>query len=52
MTGLIESFRDVLVNGVAPDPALLLPAVTMTVGLFALGVWYFRATESRFADVI
>jgi lipopolysaccharide transport system permease protein len=52
MTGLIESFRDVLINGHAPDPGLLTPSIVGTVLVFVLGAWYFNATEPRFADVI
>lgn len=52
MTGLTESFRRVLVYGHGPDPGLLLPAVVGAVVAFVIGVWYFAATEARFADVI
>lgn len=52
MTGLVESFRRVLLYGQPPDPAMLLPTVVGAVGVLALGSWYFAATEARFADVI
>ncbi|MGH2692156.1 MAG: ABC transporter permease [Actinomycetota bacterium] len=52
MTGLVESFRGVLVGGESPDPALLLPAIIGAVVALVIGVWYFAATESRFADVV
>lgn len=52
MTGIVESFRDVLVDGHSPDVQLLLPAALGALGALALGTWYFKATESRFADVI
>jgi lipopolysaccharide transport system permease protein len=52
MTGLVESFRGVLVSGVAPNPMTILPSVIGAMILFVLGWWYFRATEARFADVI
>jgi ABC-type polysaccharide/polyol phosphate export permease len=52
MTGLVESFRRVLLDGEPPLPsALLSPAIGALVAL-AVGVWYFAATEKRFADVI
>jgi lipopolysaccharide transport system permease protein len=52
MTGLVESFRRVLLDGDAPDPSMLLsPILGALVGLM-VGVWYFAATEKRFADVI
>jgi lipopolysaccharide transport system permease protein len=52
MTGLIESFRDVLIHGHSPDPGLLTPSIVGTVLVFVVGAWYFTATEPRFADVI
>jgi ABC-type polysaccharide/polyol phosphate export permease len=52
MAGLVESFRSVLVYGSAPDLTLLLPTIVGALVVFALGTWYFSATEPRFADVI
>jgi lipopolysaccharide transport system permease protein len=52
MTGLIESFRSVLIEGVVPEAAVLTPAVVGTFVTLVVGAWYFGATESRFADVI
>ena len=52
MTGVVESFRRVLVLGQPPDFGLLLTAVLGAVGVFLVGYWYFGATESRFADVV
>jgi lipopolysaccharide transport system permease protein len=52
MTGLVESFRGVLVYGQGPRLRLLLPALIGAVVSLVAGWWYFRATESRFADVI
>jgi ABC-type polysaccharide/polyol phosphate export permease len=52
MAGLVESFRTVLVYGTAPNLDQLLPAAIEALVLFALGIWYFGATEARFADVI
>jgi lipopolysaccharide transport system permease protein len=52
MTGLVESFREILVVGNTPTPDLLLPAVVGAVVLLFLGLWYFSTTEPRFADVI
>ncbi|HEY7661154.1 MAG TPA: ABC transporter permease [Actinomycetota bacterium] len=52
MTGLIESFREVIIAGNAPDITVLMPAIIGAVLAFALGTWYFGVTESRFADVI
>jgi homopolymeric O-antigen transport system permease protein len=52
MTGLIESFRDVLIAGHAPDLSVLAPSIVGGALALVLGTWYFGATENRFADVI
>lgn len=52
MTGLIESFRDVLIDGHAPDLSVLAPSIVGGVVALVVGTWYFGATENRFADVI
>jgi lipopolysaccharide transport system permease protein len=52
MTGIVETFRDILVAGSAPRAEMLVPATIGALGAFLVGTWYFSATESRFADVI
>jgi lipopolysaccharide transport system permease protein len=52
MTGLVESFRRVLLVGQGPDLTLLLPAVLGSVVSLVIGSLYFWSTEKRFADVI
>jgi lipopolysaccharide transport system permease protein len=52
MTGLIVSFRRVLLHGNAPNFELLLPALLGAGVAFLIGLAYFMATERRFADVI
>jgi lipopolysaccharide transport system permease protein len=52
MTGLVESFKQVLVGGQAPRFEVLFPAMVGAVVLLVVGVWYFRSVEPRFADVI
>jgi lipopolysaccharide transport system permease protein len=52
LTGLVESFRDVLIEGRAPDIQLLLPAVIGAIAALVVGSWYFSSTERRFADVV
>ncbi|MGH2751093.1 MAG: ABC transporter permease [Actinomycetota bacterium] len=52
MTGLVESFRDVLVHGTVPDPGLLWPTMVGAMALLAIGSWYFSSVETRFADVV
>jgi ABC-type polysaccharide/polyol phosphate export permease len=52
MTGLIESFRRVLIDGLAPDLSVLTPSLIGAGAMLIIGTWYFGATEQRFADVI
>lgn len=52
MTGVVESFRRALVYGRGPSIDLLLPAILGAVAALLVGIWYFGATESRFADVV
>lgn len=52
MTGVVESFRRVLLGGQAPDFGLLLPAIIGAVASLVIGSWYFAATQKRFADAI
>lgn len=52
MSGVVDSFRRVLVMGQPPDFGLLSITIFGAVGVFLVGSWYFAATESRFADVI
>ena len=52
MTGLVETFRDILVYGHAPRPEMIVPAAVGAAAAFLLGRWYFAASEPRFADVV
>jgi lipopolysaccharide transport system permease protein len=52
MTGLVESFREILVVGNTPSMDLLLPTIVGAVLVLLMGLWYFTTTEPRFADVI
>jgi homopolymeric O-antigen transport system permease protein len=52
MTGLVEATREVLAYGRPPSVDLLLPAIVGAAAVLVAGVWYFDATESRFADAI
>lgn len=52
LTGLVESFRDILVYGTGLRLDLLVPSIVGAIGLLILGTWYFGTTERRFADVI
>lgn len=52
MTGIVESFRRILVYGQGLSFELLLPSIVGALLLLLVGSWYFGATERRFADVI
>jgi lipopolysaccharide transport system permease protein len=52
MTGLVVSFRNVLVEGRPPAGDLLITSVIGALVALVLGTWYFLSTERRFADVI
>jgi lipopolysaccharide transport system permease protein len=52
MTGLVESFRRVLLYGQPPTMELLAPSLIGAALLLAIGTWYFNAVETRFADAL
>ena len=52
MTGLVESYRTVLVKGVQPNLFYVGVAAAGAVLLFVLGYFYFKRIEMTFADVI
>jgi len=52
MTGVVDSFRRVLVYGQSPEIGVLWPTLLGTGVVLLLGWWYFGATEGRFADVL
>jgi lipopolysaccharide transport system permease protein len=52
MTGVVESFHDILILGRLPSFEVLLPAIIGAVGFLVIGVWYFAQTEPRMADVV
>jgi len=51
MTGIIESYRNVLVKGLPPDHFYLGVAAAGAVVLFVLGYLYFKRIEMTFADI-
>ncbi len=51
MTGVIEGYRDILLNQQMPGPYLALSAC-VAVGALAFGYWLFKRVEFRFADVV
>jgi len=52
MTGLIESYRNVLVKGSEPQLFYIAVAALGAIFLFVLGYIYFKRIEMSFADVI
>jgi lipopolysaccharide transport system permease protein len=52
MTGLIESYRNVLVKGIGPEGLYVGVAAAGAVFLFIVGYIYFKRIEMTFADVI
>jgi lipopolysaccharide transport system permease protein len=51
MAGLIESYRDVLLDGRVPG-SYLLTAGLVAVALLCAGYGFFKRAEARFADII
>lgn len=53
MAGVIDGFRWSLIGG---EETLYLPGLCFSIGLVAIllttGIWYFRRTEKKFADVV
>ena len=52
MTGVIEGFRWALTDTASPPVVLMLVSVGATLLLFVGGLFYFRAAERTFADLI
>jgi lipopolysaccharide transport system permease protein len=52
MTGIVESFRNILIYGHAPEAIVMLPSVTGAIVILVFGWWYFSSVQHRFADVI
>ena len=53
MVGIIDAFRWCLLAGRVPLDMLTLGiSIAVSVAFLTLGIWYFRKTERRFADVI
>ncbi len=52
MTGLIESYRNILVQGKGPEGLYVGVAAAGAVFLFIVGYLYFKRIEMTFADVI
>lgn len=53
MYGIIAGYRKVLLPGMDKgwSPAFLITSIAITTAIFVLGLFYFRRTERRFADI-
>lgn len=51
MVGVIQGYRDILLNGSLPGPALYISAVGAALALL-VGYWFFKRVEFHFADVV
>ena len=51
MAGIIESYRDVLIENTFPGMYLWLAAIISFIVLL-IGYWIFRRLEYQFADVV
>ena len=51
MAGIIDGFRVALVGGRPWNFTVLLVSTAATFALFTFGLFYFRKTERRFADI-
>jgi lipopolysaccharide transport system permease protein len=52
MAGLVSSYRQVTLQGIAPAPGDLLPALAASLLACGLGYCYFKRVEPDFADTI
>jgi lipopolysaccharide transport system permease protein len=51
MTGLLESYRDILIRGHLPG-SYLVPATIISCAIFLTGYWFFKRVEFKFADIV
>jgi len=51
MVGIIEAYRDVLLNGRMPG-SYLTEAFVLSLSVFLIGYWFFKRVEFQFADVV
>jgi ABC-type polysaccharide/polyol phosphate export permease len=51
MAGILEAYRDILINGQIPG-AYMIPAIVISLVLLAFGYWFFKRVEFLFADIV
>jgi lipopolysaccharide transport system permease protein len=52
MAGIIDSFRKVILNGMAPDPTVLASAALASLLLCIVSYLYFKRLEMSMSDII
>lgn len=52
LAGIIDAFQNVVLRGLAPDFAAMVPGATLLAVLLPLSYLYFKRAETYFADVI
>jgi lipopolysaccharide transport system permease protein len=51
MSGILESYRAVLINNTTPPPSLYISAL-MSIVVLVFGVWLFKRVEFQIADIV
>jgi lipopolysaccharide transport system permease protein len=51
MAGILQAYRDILLNGKLPD-TYLLTSMAVTMVVFLAGCWFFKRVEYLFADIV
>lgn len=51
MAGILEAYRDVLLNGKLPGDYMI-PATVVALSVFFVGYWFFKRSEFLFADIV
>jgi lipopolysaccharide transport system permease protein len=51
MAGVLEAYRDVLLNAQAPG-SYLIPSALISLIIFLGGFWFFKKVEFQFADIV
>jgi lipopolysaccharide transport system permease protein len=51
MAGVLEAYRDILLNSRAPGPYLV-PSAVISAIIFVVGFWFFKKVEFQIADIV
>lgn len=52
LTGLVDSYRRVLLLGKSPNPYYLASSALIGVFLMVIGYWFYKRVDKKFADII